>query len=383
MFNRQMIEVKQSVTVEFADYVRSMEAKGHKIAKLQTGDPDFSTFSPIIEKAYEKLKSGETHYTTSSGIPPLKEALISKLKIKNNLEVTNENLIVTQGAVHGLFITLQVLLNAEDEVICVEPCWMPYVSISKAFGAKVHLVSGDFPQMNEDVILENILNKINPKTKVIILNSPCNPSGKILSESFWIKLLTKIKGQDLYVISDEVYEDFLYNQNVHISPASLGICNDQVITLFSFSKSYAMTGWRIGYNVASKELIKLMIKSTQYTITCVSPFIQWAALEALVNPNVQKMMKDMAKTFIERRKFLADNLKNVVLPDGAFYALVDISKLNMDCFSASKYLVENFNVSLAPGLAFGPNMGKYLRLSFGVSDEMLREGILKLKEANI
>lgn len=383
MFNRQMIEVKQSVTVEFADYVRSMEAKGHKIFKLQTGDPDFSTFSPIIDKAYEKLKQGETHYTTSSGIPPLKEALVKKVISKNNIQVTKDNLIVTHGAVHGLYIALQVLLNPEDEVICVEPCWMPYVSISKSFGAKVNLVSGDFPQMRDEVILENIKSKINEKTKVIILNSPCNPSGKILPKSFWENLLNYIKDKNIYLISDEVYEDFLYEGKTHISPGALNICNEKVITLFSFSKSYAMTGWRLGYNVASQEIINLMIKSTQYTITCVSPFVQWAGLEALENPTVQDMMKNMAKTFVERRQFLKENLKNITLPDGAFYALIDISKLNMDCFTASKYLVEKFNVSLAPGLAFGPNMGQYLRLSFGVSDEMLRAGILKLKEANL
>jgi aspartate/methionine/tyrosine aminotransferase len=383
MLNQKMLEIKQSGTVEFSDYIRSMELKGHQIYKLQSGDPDFTSFDPIITKAYTKMTQGETHYTTSSGIPSLKKALVEKIILKNKYNVTTENVLVTNGAIHGLFVTLQVLLNPSDEVICIEPCWMPYVSIANCFGAKVKLVSGDYPQSCEESIFENIKNAVNRTTKAIILNSPGNPSGNILSPAFWEKLLTFIDGKGIYLISDEVYEDFNYTQKPLISPASLGISSDYIISLYSFSKSYAMTGWRIGYNVASENLIQLMIKSLQYTITCVPPFIQWAALEALTSNEVKNMRNQMALKFSERATFVAQNLRNVQKPEGAFYSLVNITNLNLNCLDAAKYLVENFNVSLAPGLFFGPNMGQFLRLSFGVSDEVLQAGVLKLQAAGL
>lgn len=381
MLNIKIQEIKQSGTVEFSDYVRTMEQKGHLIYKMQTGDPDFTSFSPIINKAFEKMKQGETHYTSSSGIALLKEAIVEKIDAKNRYHVNTEQVLVTNGAIHGLYVALQVLLNPNDEVICLEPCWMPYISISNCFGAKVNLVSGDYPLSREEVVFDNIVNQINNLTKVIIINSPNNPSGKILSEIFWKRLLNFIDGKGIYIISDEVYEDFNFSCKTIVSPASLGISADHIVSLYSFSKSYAMAGWRIGYNVASSKLINLMIKASQYTITCVPPFIQWAAIEALKSKEVQQIQSFMVKKFSERAEFVSQNLKGVQKPDGAFYSLIDISHFGLNCIDAAKHLVEKFNVSLAPGLVFGPNMGNFLRLSFAVSDEVLKPGILKLQEA--
>lgn len=376
-----MLEIKQSGTIEFSDYVRALEQNGHLVYKMQTGDPDFTSFDPIILEAFNKMKYGETHYTNSAGIPALKEAIVEKVSLKNNYKVTNNNVIITNGAIHGLFITLQVLLNPNDEVICLEPCWMPYVSIANCFGAKVNLVSGDYPSNREEIVLNNIINAVTPATKTIIINSPGNPSGKILSQDFWKKILTFIDGKGIYLISDEVYEDFNYSQKILASPVSLGIAQNQVISLFSFSKSYAMAGWRIGYNIASPNLINLMLKSLQYTISCVPPFVQWAAVEALKNEEVQKMKNMMTQKFSERAEFVAQNLKGVQKPEGAFYVLLNISHLGLNCIDAAKFLVEKYHVSLAPGLAFGPNMGQYLRMSFGINDDTLQAGVSKLKAA--
>jgi aspartate aminotransferase len=383
VFNQNIANARQSITVEFADYIRKLEAEGLRIFKLQSGEPDFSTFSPIIMAANSALQPGETHYASSTGIPALKAAIVQKLRTQNQIEAKPGNVIVTAGGIHGVCITLQTLLSPGDEVICTEPCWMPYVSIAKLTGASIRLVDSDFPLNREDVIFDNIKNAVTPKTKLIILNSPCNPTGNILTENFWRKLLTFMASKDIFLLSDEVYEDFCYDGKQHVSPASLGIASEKIISLFSFSKSYAMTGWRVGYNVATEAIVDLMTKASQYTITCVSPFIQWGAVEALVNCEVQSLKVDMARKFSQRRDFVANELRSVVVPSGSFYILVDISALGMSCFDAAKYLTEKHQVSLAPGLAFGPNMGRYLRLSYGVSDDALRAGVIKLKEAGL
>lgn len=382
-FNTKLSEVTPSGTIAFADYVRGLEAQGKPMYKLQTGDPDFTTCRPLIEAAYQKMLQGETHYIDSTGLPALKTAIVQKLASKNGYQVDTNQVLVTTGAIHGLSIALQALLNPGDEVICVEPCWMPYLSIAKLFGAQTKLVWGDYPHSRESVILENILQAISPKTKVIILNSPSNPSGKVLDKSFWECLLRRIKDTGIYVIADEVYEDFIYTQKAHVSPASLGICTDQIISLYSFSKSYAMAGWRVGYVVAQAPLIALMQKALQYTVTCVPPFVQGAALEALTNPAVQQEQNKMIATFAKRAEFITQSLRGVTLPEGAFYVLLDISHLGMDCMQAARFIAETYQVALAPGIIFGSQMHHTLRLSFAVSQAILGPAVARLQHAGL
>lgn len=370
--NNLLLSLSGAKNVEYADFVRNYELKNNcKIMKLQTGDPDFKTPEQINRAMMESLERGATHYTASQGIPTLRETLAKKLQDFNGIKATSDEVLVTAGGVHAIYLAIRALINPGDKVIIFEPYWMPYHSILEIAGAKIFKVSLDLPAMNEDAIFENFSKVYSDDVKLIISNSPSNPTGIVFSENFYKKVLNRISSETI-LLSDEVYEKIIYDGLKHVSPASLNIKSEQVVSVYSFSKTYAMTGWRIGYLHAHKNITKEILKLLQYTSTCVSPFIQEACVTALTSAAVDEEVNKMVKKYAYRRELLK-SVKGAVIPSGAFYSFIKIPEQYADK-EFSKWVVTEKHVAVSPHEAFGSLSG-YYRVSFAVDDQVWSQGI--------
>lgn len=356
-----------SKNVEYADFVRNYEVQ-HKcnVLKLQTGDPDFSTPEVIQASLVKSLSSGKTHYTNSQGIPELRKAIAQKLKNENNITSTLDEVIVTNGGIQGVSLAVNAIINPGDKALIIEPYWMPYYSILTAAGAEVSKVSIDLESYSEKNLLEKFLKIYSDDFRIVIVNSPSNPTGIVFSEDFIRSILNRIS-LNTFLLSDEVYEKIIYDQAKHVSPASLGIKANQVISVFSFSKTFAMTGFRVGYVHANQKIIIEMLKLFQFSSTCIAPFIQEACVTALCDDDIHNDVNRMVKKYAERREQLK-KLKGVSLPSGAFYSFIKIpDKFQMNNFPY--WIVREKGISVSPGDAFGDYPG-YFRISFAVDDDV-------------
>ena len=374
-------KIKQSYSVAFADYVRSKEQEGRKIVKMQTGDPDFKTHDVIVEAAQKALNGGDTKYCDSRGLITLRRAISEKLLISNHIIADPQNnILVTHGAVHGICMAIRALVNPGDECIILEPYWRSYeANVILAGGVPIIVKTNPSKQFQLESF--EILKKITLKTRLIILNSPNNPSGAVYTPEE-LKSIAKIAAEKgIYIISDEVYESIVFNGAFHYSIASDPAVFNMVISVFSFSKTHAMTGWRIGYLSAAKEVIDEIIKLSQFSITSISPFSQQAALAALQNTEAIVYSKMMSSEYENRRDFILNMIKGTWLEDfatiplGTFYVLIDISSTGKKSLELAMQIVDDSNVSFTPGIAFGDSMDNYLRLCFATSMENIEYAI--------
>jgi aspartate aminotransferase len=374
-------KIKQSYSVAFADYVRSKEQEGRKIVKMQTGDPDFKTHEIIVEAAQKALNNGDTKYCDSRGLIALRKAISEKLLVSNHIIADPQNnILVTHGAVHGIGMAIRALVNLGDECIILEPYWRSYeANVILAGGVPVIVKTN--PSKQFQLESGEILKKITPKTKLIILNSPNNPSGAVYAPDE-LKSIAKIAAEKgIYIISDEVYESIVFDGAIHYSIASDPAVFNWVISVFSFSKTHAMTGWRIGYLSAAKEVIDEIIKLSQFSITSLSPFSQQAALAALQNTEVIDYSKMMSSEYANRRDYILGMINGTWLEDfatipfGTFYVLIDISSTGKKSLELAMQIVDDSNVSFTPGIAFGDSMDNYLRLCFATSMENIEYAI--------
>jgi aspartate aminotransferase len=365
------LRIKQSYSVAFADFVRAQEAAGKKIVKMQTGDPDFATHVKVVNEAIKNLNAGNTKYCDSRGLMPLRLALAQKLTKENNIHVSaDDNILITHGAIHGVNLAIKALINQGDECIILEPFW-------RAYEANV-IVAGGVPVI---ITLDNhfhldasqILNRLTPNTKLIIINTPNNPSGAMYDKNELVKLAKGAAAKGVYILSDEVYETITFNGKEHYSMASDPSVFDYLISVYSFSKTHSMTGWRIGYIVASKTLIDEFLKLSQFSITSLAPFNQMAALTALSEPEVLQYSESMRVEYESRKNHIIEKIrgtwleKAITVPEGTFYMLIDISAFNSTSLVIAKKLVEVAGVSFTPGIAFGDNMDNFLRMCFATS----------------
>lgn len=349
-----MSKIEQSPTIAFGDRVRAINKKNPDLMLFNIGESNQSTHPKIISAANEAMLAGYTKYSDSHGMHQLRQSIKEKLLQSNGFQnINEENILVTQGAVHGINITLGALLSPGDECIVIEPLWKTYASIILSKRAKpVYVADTNFE--NESIELELIIKAVNKKTKALILNTPNNPSGKVYSRSFLSEILSLSKKHNFYIISDEVYERFVYEKGVaHCSIGSLDKDLSNVISVYSFSKTYSMTGWRIGYLVANKNLMNRLLILSQISITNVAPFIQLAASKALTDPDIEASLilfiEEMSARFYELSE--AVNTMNLQeffkIPNAGFYCLLDISKFG-DSLSISNYLLDNLNLALTP-----------------------------------
>ena len=377
-------DIAPSITLEITAKAKSLKESGVDVISFGAGEPDFNTPKNIIDAAYKAMLDGKTKYTQTSGILELREAICKKFKEDNSLEYKVDQILVSTGAKQSLANVFLAILNPEDEVMMATPYWVSYPELIKlADGKPVFLnTSKDNGYKLNIAELEKALTS---KSKAFIINSPNNPTGTIYTKEELYDLANFAEENNLIIISDEIYEKLIYDNERHISIASLSsYAYKNTIVINGFSKSSAMTGWRIGYAAANKEIIKLMTGIQSHTTSNTCSVTQYAALEALNGPK-DELLK-MVKAFEERKNFMVKLLKglkdiDIIEPKGAFYVMVDITKyLNddiKDSLEFSKELLEKEKVAVIPGIGFG--LEGYIRLSYAISKEQIEEGIERIK----
>lgn len=376
----RMKNVPGSGTLKILSLANKLEEEGEDIIHLEVGQPDFDTPEHIKNAAKDGLNDGKTGYTSSDGIPELKEAISESLNEKGISRGTEE-IIVTPGAKFSLFSSMTVALDAEDEIIIPTPCWT-YEGMTRIINARPVFVEAP-EESGFQLEPEKVKEKISSKTEMLLLNYPNNPTGAMLDESVQRSLADLAQDHGFWIISDEVYDKLTYGKD-SFSLASIPEHENRIIYINGFSKTYAMTGWRLGYTAAPKEVIDEMIKIQQNSTTCATAFVQWAGLEALNGP--QDCVEEMRSEYRNRRDIMVKGLNSIrgikcVEPKGAFYVFPNIKGLGMDSMDFCKYLLENVGVATTPGSAFGPAGKGHIRMSFANSIDRIEEALKRLEEA--
>ena len=362
--------------------VGQLEAAGRKIIHLEIGRPDFTTPTNIVDACKSALDEGQVHYTSNYGIPELRRAIADKFIKDNQLAYDyKKEIIVTAGANEAVFAAMMALLNPGDEILIPSPCWPTYFSCAHMAGAAPVAVKMKADFQLDVAALERA---VTSKTRMLVVNTPHNPTGTVYTRQTLMEVAAFAKAHDLYLISDEIYEKIIYDGNEHISMAALPGMESKTITINGFSKIYAMTGWRLAYIGAPKELCDAMIRIHQNTMACATSFAQWGGAEALNGP--QKMMQKMVAEFSFRRDLVISGLNAIpgisaLNPGGAFYAFMDVSKLEKTAEDLAEYFLEEASVALVPGSVFGAFADDYLRLSYANSYENLKQALDNIDRA--
>lgn len=390
MISDRVKNIKPSLTLEITDKARKMKAEGISVIGFGAGEPDFNTPDYINAAAKKAIDIGFTKYTPASGTPQLKKAVCEKFLKDNGLYYEPEQIVVSSGAKSSLYHAICAMVNPGDEVILPTPYWLTYPElIGLAQGKTVYV---DCVKENGYKMTADRLEKaITEKTKCVIINSPNNPTGAVYSEDELKSIAKVIEKHGLYVISDEIYEKLVYGGAKHYS---IACCSDYMkehtVVVNGVSKSYSMTGWRIGYFAAPRDIAKAAASMQSHTASNPCSISQYASVEALTSPESDKFISEMQKTFDERRKYMVEvlqNTENVVCiePKGAFYVFADVSacygkKFNGTPINGSLSFADaalNKGVAVVPGLAFGDD--KCIRLSYAISLSDIKEGLERLK----
>ena len=352
------------------------------VVSFTVGEPDFNTPDNIVEAAVKALQSGEHRYTPNAGIMPLRQAISKAAKETHNLTYSAEDeIIVTAGGMEALMLTMMTLLDPGDELILGDPCWTNYSRQVLICSAEPKFVSV-MAENNFTFAPEDLEAAITPKTKAFLINSPANPTGGIASKELIEKLAEIAVKHDLYVISDEVYSRLLYDGNTAYSIATFPGMKERTIIVNSFSKTYAMTGWRVGYALGPSEIIKNMVKLQENVAACVNSAAQFGALAALEEP--QTAVDAMVASYAKRRDLIMKEFSTIpglrcFAPQGAFYEFVDISESGLEAYDFALDLLEKERVIVVPGHAFGSDSDHYIRLSFATSEEEILKGAARIR----
>lgn len=382
MFSKRVRNVRPSGTVMLSNKVKRLKKQGLDILSFTLGEPDFPTPPHIIEACKNSLDQGQTHYTSSLGIPELRQAIASYISRKNNIEADDQNVIL-MPAKFALMASLQAFINPGDKVIIPNPGWVSYgpmVQMAGGTPVPVKMRYNGGWEWNPDDIRAHVT----PNTKAIILNTPSNPMGSVMNEKRVREIADIALDNDLLVISDEIYENLIY-EGTHFSMASIEDMADKTITVSGFSKSFAMTGWRVGWIIANEEIVKMLNKIMQHSLTCIPHFIQMGALAGLTAlENGDDSVIRMRDEFHRRRDMIIPRLNEIEgisceTPKGAFYAFfkMDIGFNSMDL---AEMLLYKAHVAVTPGSAFGSAGSNYIRMSYAASMEDLEEGVSRIKK---
>ena len=347
------------------------------VLHLEVGEPNFGTPQHIVDAARQAALEGFTKYTTNAGILSVRQAISEKLQRVNGFEAPPERIIITHGAVSGLMTASMALLDPGDEILLPDPGWPNTESMALAIGAR----PVRYPVPKERGFLPDVAEidaRVTPRTKALLINSPANPTGAVFPEGLVRELVALADRRDLWLISDECYDQLVYD-GVHTSPARFDR-DGRVISVFSFSKTYAMTGWRIGYVAVPQTALDVMIKLQEPVLSCASSVSQKAAEAALRGP--QDCVEEMRTSYHYRRdaalEVLRRNGLDAPTPHGAFYLMVDISSATDDTYDFAKRLLRTRGVALAPGEAFGPAGKGLVRVSLATDLPILEEGLRRL-----
>ena len=362
---------------------RELERHGEEILHFELGDPDFDTPENIVQAAYESLNTGETHYAPSSGLLEMKVAAAEVTLKSRGFKPDLDQLLVCPGANVQIYYAVACAVNSGEEVIVQDPGFVSYFSILKFIGNKIVRVplyeENEF-RLNPD----DVERAITDKTRAIIMNSPSNPTGAVMTEGEVRRMYEIAKRHDLYLFSDEIYARMLYRDadTNHFSPSRYDLCRERTVVVNGFSKSYAMTGWRLGVVTGPSDLISKMGLLLETTTSCVSPFLQKAGIEALRGS--QEPIVKMVDEFKQRRDIMVDGLNSLpgvscLKPRGAFYVFPNITKTGLTSEEFAELMLNEAGVALAPGPIFGENGEGYVRMCYANSRENIRRGIEKMR----
>jgi aspartate aminotransferase len=371
--SEKIAAVAPSATFAISDKAKKMQREGIDIISLSIGEPDFDTPRHIKDACIDALNRGETHYAPSNGIPELLSAIGEKITKENHFSCLPEQVIVTCGAKDAIYDAMEAVLNPGDETILMTPAWVSYEPCVQIAGGKIvqHAVNSKTFQLDD-----SLLERVNTKTKMIVVNSPSNPSGAVFDKPSLQLVADLCEDHDIYAMSDEIYEKLVYDK-VHLSLAALGDMAHRTITINGFSKSYAMTGWRLGYAVAPIEIIRQMSKVQQHSVSQAATFAMWGAVAALKGD--QRCVEEMRTEFDRRRKYIISELNRMgyetAPADGAFYAFVKVCGDDREI--ANRWL-EQGHVATMPGSAFyAPG---WIRLSYATSLVKLKEAMGRIRQ---
>ena len=371
--SEKVAAIAPSATIEISNRAKKMQREGIDVISLSIGEPDFDTPKHIKDACIDALNRGETHYAPSNGIPELLSAVSDKITKENKFPCKPEQVIVTCGAKDAIYEGMEAALNPGDEVLLLTPAWVWSEPCVQMAGGKIvrHAVNQKTFQLDD-----SLLERVTPRTKMIVVNSPSNPSGAVFDAKSMKLVADLCQDFDLYAMSDEIYEKMVYGKE-HISLAAIGDMAERTITINGFSKAYAMTGWRLGYAVAPLMIIKEMSKVQQHSVSQATTFAMWGAVAALNGD--QRCVEEMRAEFDRRRKFVISELNRMgyktAPADGAFYAFVKVA--GDDMAIATKWLEEG-HVAATPGSAFyAPG---WIRLSYATSMDNLKEALQRIRK---
>lgn len=374
--NQDIENIKGSASMDLISEAETLRELGVDIIGLAGGEPDFDTPKVIKDKAIEEIVKGNTHYAVGKGLSELRKRIAYKLKENNGINVSHEGVIVTPGSKMAIYLTICACISPGEEVLVPTPSWVSYTEIVRATsGVPIEVpLNPDDGYAIKKAVLERYVNN---RTRMIILCSPNNPTGRMINEQEIRELIEITHNRNIIILSDEVYEKISYIDRV-ISPGSFKELSDKTITVNGFSKAYAMTGWRVGYLAGAQKYIDVINKLYTHAVTCTSPFIQEAAIVAL---DCEREVASMLKEYTHRKEYFVNRLNDipgieVIEPEGAFYAWCKFPNIE----NPAKELLKNAKVIGVPGNAYGTGFDKYVRFSFASSMEELERAINRIEQ---
>lgn len=366
--------------VKIRNRVLRMRAEGHDVIQLEGGEPFMPTPDWIKQAMRDALDANHTRYAPSSGVPELIDAIVAKLAERNRIRVTPSDVIVCAGGMHALFCAFQAVLNDGEETIFLSPYWTPIADLVRYSGGTSVLVPWE--EARATGVRAAIEARITPRSRIIYVNSPANPTGLVLSRAELEDIAALAREKDLAVIADEAYEDILYDGREHVSIASLEGMQERTLTCFTLSKSYSMTGWRVGYLVATEPWMEGIRKLALNSVNGVSTPSQYAAAAAIADRS--DYLERMRAEYAQRRAILLEGLRaaglDCLAPEGAFYLFADVrDRLGNDSWAAMEQLLARASISTVPGAVFGPEGEGYLRMSYSNPIDTLERAVNALR----
>ncbi|MEF8870678.1 MAG: pyridoxal phosphate-dependent aminotransferase [Haloarculaceae archaeon] len=379
-FTDRVTRVEPSATLAISNKASELEAEGIDVVDLSVGEPDFDTPQNIKDAAEDALEAGKTGYTPSQGIPELREAIAEDLHERGLDQYGPENIMVTPGAKQALFEVFQTLIQDGDEVVLLDPAWVSYEAMAKIAGADLTRIDTAQYDFRLEDALGDLRGAVTDDTDMLVLNTPGNPHGAVYSETALEGVRDMAVNHDVTVISDEIYDQILYDDVSFTSLGTLEGMRDRTITVNGFSKSYAMTGWRLGYFAGPEELVGQAGKVHGHSVSCAVNFVQHAGIEAL--ENTDDAIDEMVAAFEERRDLLVEKFeqrgKQIATPQGAFYMMLPVDD---DDQAWCEQAIEDAHVATVPGSAFGTP--GYARISYANSTERLEEAVERLDDEDL
>lgn len=381
MISPNIAALTPSLTLAVTNRAKEMKAAGEQVFGLAGGEPEMDTPENIKQAAIKALENGATKYTASAGLPALREAICNKLQRDNNLSYKPDQIIVAGGAKQACFEAILATVGAGDEVIIPSPYWVSYPEMVRMAGGTPVIVETK-PENNWKITADEFADAMTPRTKMIILTTPNNPTGAVYSKEELLAIGEVAVDEDILILADEIYEHLVYGDTVHTSIASLSDdLYNLTITINGFSKGYSMTGWRLGYSASPASIAKSIKMIQDHMCSNVCTFAQYGAIEALNGD--QSFISDMREEYDMRRQYVYARLcsmpkLSVVEPKGAFYFFVDISKLGMSSTNMCDKLLERYKVAAIPGVAFGND--NCIRISYCTTLDVLKEGLDRIEE---